>query len=145
MRHVVRLEPGAELTLLETGAGAARLNNVIEVEVGDGAAFHHVRAQGRDHERRAVTAIFARLGRECGFKSFTLTVNGRLTRNECVVEFTGDDAVAHVAGACVGDGDFHHDDTVFVTHDARRTARAGRCSRRCCAAARSGSSRARSW
>jgi Fe-S cluster assembly protein SufD len=26
--------------------------------------------------------------------------------------------VAHVAGACLGDGDFHHDDTVFVTHDA---------------------------
>jgi len=26
--------------------------------------------------------------------------------------------VAHIAGACVGDGDFHHDDTVFVTHDA---------------------------
>ena len=46
-------------------------------------------------------------------------MNGRLTRNEQVVEFTGDDAVAHVAGACVGDGrDFHHDDTVFVTHDA---------------------------
>jgi Fe-S cluster assembly protein SufD len=30
----------------------------------------------------------------------------------------GDDAIAHVAGACVGDGaDFHHDDTVFITHD----------------------------
>jgi Fe-S cluster assembly protein SufD len=23
-----------------------------------------------------------------------------------------------VAGACLGDGDFHHDDTVFITHDA---------------------------
>ena len=29
----------------------------------------------------------------------------------------GDDAMAHISGACVGD-DFHHDDTVFVTHDA---------------------------
>jgi Fe-S cluster assembly protein SufD len=62
--------------------------------------------------------MFARLGRESVFKSFTLTVNGVLTRNECVIELTGDDAIAHVAGACVGDGDFHHDDTVFVTHDA---------------------------
>jgi Fe-S cluster assembly protein SufD len=77
-----------------------------------------VRAQGRDRERRAATAMFARLGRGARLKSFTLTANGRLTRNECVVEFAGDDAVAHVAGACVGDGDFHHDDTVFVTHDA---------------------------
>jgi Fe-S cluster assembly protein SufD len=62
--------------------------------------------------------MFARLGRDSLFKSFTLTANGRLTRNECVIELTGDDAMAHVAGACVGDGDFHHDDTVFVTHDA---------------------------
>ena len=91
---------------------------MVEVEVGDGAALHHVRTQGRDHERRAATALFARLGRESRLKSFTLTVNGRLTRNESMVEFAGDDAVAHVAGACVGDGDFHHDDTVFVTHDA---------------------------
>ena len=26
--------------------------------------------------------------------------------------------MAHVAGACVGDGAFHHDDTIFITHDA---------------------------
>ena len=118
LHHVVRIEAGADLTLLENGPAAARFNKVLEVEIGDGAAFHHVRAQGRDHQRRAATHIFARLGKESVFKSFTLTVNGVLTRNECVVELTGNDAVAHVAGACLGDGDFHHDDTVFVTHDA---------------------------
>ena len=120
LHHLVKLDAGAELTLLETGPAAARFNKSMEVDVADGATFHHVRAQGRDHERRAVTHIFARLGAESIFKSFTLTVNGRLTRNECVIDITGDDAVAHVAGACVGDGDFHHDDTVFVTHDALR-------------------------
>ncbi|MDQ2088653.1 Fe-S cluster assembly protein SufD [Marimonas arenosa] len=118
LHHVIKLEPGADLTLLENGPAAARFNKVLEVDVADGAGFHHVRAQGRDHERRAATHIFARLGKESTFKSFTLTVNGVLTRNECVVEFTGDEAVAHVAGACLGDGAFHHDDTVFVTHDA---------------------------
>jgi Fe-S cluster assembly protein SufD len=118
LRHVLRLEAGADLTLLEGGAGAARFNQVLEAEIAEGAALHHVRTQGRDHGRRAATALFARLGRASTFKSFTLTLNGRLTRNEAVVEFTGDDAVAHIAGACVGDGDFHHDDTVFVTHDA---------------------------
>ena len=119
LHHVIRVEEGAEMTLLETGPAAARFNKVMEVDVADNATFHHVRAQGRDHERRAVTGTFARLGTESTFKSFTMTVNGVLTRNECVIELTGDDAVAHVAGACVGDGDdFHHDDTVFVTHDA---------------------------
>ncbi|NIZ11276.1 Fe-S cluster assembly protein SufD, partial [Pseudooceanicola sp. HF7] len=118
LHHVVKVEEGAELTLLENGPAAARFNKVLEVEVADNASFHHVRAQGRDHERRAVTHIFARLGTESTFKSFTLTANGVMTRNEVVLELTGDDAVAHVAGATLGDGDFHHDDTVFITHDA---------------------------
>lgn len=120
LHHVVRLEEGAELTLLENGPGAARLNTVLEVDVAQGARFHHIRAQGRDHARRAVTHIFARLAGNALFKSFTLTANGVLTRNEAVLEFTGDDAVAHVAGAAMGDGKFHHDDTVFITHGAER-------------------------
>ncbi|MBS9716126.1 Fe-S cluster assembly protein SufD [Pseudohalocynthiibacter aestuariivivens] len=118
LHHVIKVEPGAELTVLENGPAAARFNKVMEVEVCDGAAFHHVRAQGRDHERRAVTHLFGRLGAESTFKSFTLTANGVLTRNEVVLEMIGDDSVAHVAGAALGDGDFHHDDTIFITHDA---------------------------
>jgi len=118
LHHVVKVEEGASLTLLESGPGAARFSTVLEVAVADRAAFHHIRAQGRDHERRTVTHAFARLGTESVFKSFTMTANGVLTRNECVIELTGDDASAHIAGAAMGDGDFHHDDTVFITHDA---------------------------
>ncbi len=118
LHHVIKVEAGAELTLLENGPAAARMNKVMEVDVADGASFNHIRTQGRAHGRRTITHIFTRLGEESSFKSFTLTVNGALTRNEAVIEFTGDNAIAHVAGAAVGDGDFHHDDTVFVTHDA---------------------------
>ncbi|SPH17938.1 FeS cluster assembly protein SufD [Defluviimonas aquaemixtae] len=121
LHHCVKVEAGAELTLLESGPAAARLNNVLEVDIADGGRFHHVRTQGRDHERRAVTHTFARVGDAALFKSFTATVNGQLTRNECVIEIAGDNAVAHVAGVALGDGSygkFHHDDTVFVTHDA---------------------------
>ncbi|WP_171168079.1 SufD family Fe-S cluster assembly protein [Ruegeria sp. HKCCA0370] len=118
LHHVIRVESGAEATILETGPAASRFNKCMEIDIADKGTLHHVRAQGRDHERRAATHMFTRLGTESVYKSFTLTVNGVLTRNEQVVELTGDDAVAHVAGACVGDGDFHHDDTVFITHDA---------------------------
>jgi len=118
LHHVVRVDTGAEATILENGPAAARFNNVMEIDVADGGTLHHVRAQGRDHERRAATHVFTRLGAESVYKSFTLTVNGVLTRNEQVIEINGDDAIAHVAGACVGEGEFHHDDTVFITHDA---------------------------
>jgi len=118
LHHCIKVEAGAELTLLESGPGAARLTKVMEVEVGEGAAFHHVRVQGRDHARRAATHVFAHVGAAALFKSFTLTANGRLTRNEAVVDLAGAGARAHLAGAAVGDGEFHHDDTVFVTHAA---------------------------
>ncbi|PTQ71842.1 Fe-S cluster assembly protein SufD [Celeribacter persicus] len=120
LHHVIRVDEGADLTVLENGPAAARFNKVMEIEVADKAAFHHVRAQGRDHERRAVTHIFATVGQEALFKSFTMTANGVLTRNEVFIDIIGDDSVAHVAGAAMGDGDFHHDDTVFITHDAER-------------------------
>ena len=120
LHHCVKVESGAEITILENGPAAARFSKVLEVEVSEGARFHHIRAQGRDHERRAVTHVFARLGAGALFKSFTLMANGVLTRNEAVIELAGDEAVAHVAGAAVGDGNFHHDDTVFVTHAAER-------------------------
>lgn len=118
LHHVILVDEGAEVTVLENGPAAARFNKVMEVSVGKGGSFHHVRAQGRDHERQAITHTFARLSEDSSFKSFTLTANGIMTRNEAVLEILGDNASAHVAGAALGDGDFHHDDTVFVTHDA---------------------------
>jgi Fe-S cluster assembly protein SufD len=118
LRHLIRLEPGAELTLLESGPGAARLNAVAEVDVAAGAAFHHLRVQGPDEERRSVVHLFARVAEGAVFKSFTLTANGALTRNETVVDLAGPRAVVHIAGAGLGDAGYHHDDTVFLTHSA---------------------------
>ena len=119
VHHVIKLEEGTEATILESGAGAARFNSVLEVDVADKAAFHHVRTQGRDHDRKTATHMFARIGEESEYKSFTMTMNGVLTRNETVIEILGDNSQATVAGTAAGDGSsFHHDDTVFVTHDS---------------------------
>ena len=120
LHHVIKLDKGASATILESGPAGARCNIVMETEIEDGASLNHVRAQGRNHERRAATHLFARLNQESQFKSFTLTMNGALTRNEAFIEICGDDSVAHIAGASVGDGEFHHDDTVFIKHDALR-------------------------
>ena len=118
LHFVIKVETGASLSVLENGPAAARFNKCMEVDVADGGKFHHVRTQGRDHDRVAVTHLFARLGEESVLKSFTLTANGKLTRNEAFIEMSGDNATAHISGAAMGDGDFHHDDTVFVTHNA---------------------------
>ncbi|TRW95436.1 SufD family Fe-S cluster assembly protein [Paracoccus sp. M683] len=121
--HVIRLEEGAELTLLETGMVGARSNGMIEADLAAGAKLHHIAAKRAGHQKLGFSAIFARVATEAQFKSFTLSVNGTLMRHEGVIEFVGDDAVAHIAAAVLGDGakgPFHHDDTVFVTHGAER-------------------------
>ncbi|WP_413875270.1 SufB/SufD family protein [Albidovulum sp.] len=121
LHHVIRLEKGAELTVLETGTPAARSNLVMEVDLAEGARFHHLRPQGRALDRATITHLFARVADRALFKSFTLTANGRMTRNEAVIRILGDGAVAHIAGAAIGDGadgPFHHDDTIFITHAA---------------------------
>ncbi|MCB1340117.1 MAG: SufD family Fe-S cluster assembly protein [Pseudooceanicola sp.] len=118
LHHVLKLEAGAELTLLENGPVAARASMCLEAEIGDRATLHHIRTMGRDHERKGVTHIFARLGEAATLKSFSLSMNGRLMRNEAMVWLAGKGGTAHVAGAAMGDGTFHHDDTVFITHQA---------------------------
>ncbi|MBL4811387.1 MAG: SufD family Fe-S cluster assembly protein [Rhodobacteraceae bacterium] len=119
VHHLFKIENGAMLTVLETGSGAARMSAVSEVDIAENGAFHHVRTQGNNAQHRAVTHCFANLSENSLFKSFTLSAGGALTRNECIIMIAGDNAVAHVAGAALGDGDdFHHDNTVFITHDA---------------------------
>ena len=119
LHHLIKVDKGCSLTLLESGSFATKLNTVMEVFLEQNASLEHVRAQGRDYNRWAATHIFSDIQEKAKFKSFTLTANGTLTRNECVLTLTGNDCTAHVAGASVGDGNkFHHDDTIFITHDA---------------------------
>jgi Fe-S cluster assembly protein SufD len=119
LHHVIKVDKGCSVTLLESGPFATKVNTVMEVFLDESAIFQHVRTQGRDHDRWAATHIFADIQEKAKFKSFTLTANGVLTRNECILTLSGNECLAYVAGASVGDGkQFHHDDTVFITHDA---------------------------
>jgi len=114
LHHLIRVEAGASLTVIETGWAS---NTVLEVDVATGGAFHHVRSQTGARAPTA-THVFARVGEGAQFKSFTLTADGDLTRNEVVMDLAGSEASGHIAGAVLGQGQSHSDNTVFVTHTA---------------------------
>ena len=119
--HVLRMEPESEVTLIETGMAGARENGLIEADLAPGAKLHHLAAKRASHEKVGHMAIFARVAERALFKSFALSVNGTQMRREGVIEIAGREAVAHIAGAVLGDGatgPFHHDDTIFITHAA---------------------------
>lgn len=111
-RHAIRIETGGALTLIETGLAA---NAVIEVDLAPGARFDHIRLQSGG---RGAAHVFARVGAGAVFKSFTLTTDAVLIRNETVIDLAGEGARGHVAGATLGRGGSHADQTVFVTHSA---------------------------
>ncbi len=113
VRHLIRVEEGAELTVLESGVAA---NTVIEADIADGGKLRHIRLQNEDRVAIA-THLFAKIGSEAEFKTFTLSADGGLTRNEVVIEMTGDNGRGHIAGAVLAQGESHIDNTVFVTHD----------------------------
>lgn len=116
LRHVLKLDPDSELTLLETGFLGIGANTVIEVEIGDGARFNHVRIQNGMRRFRSITHMFARLGAGSSMKSFTATADTDWLRNECVVDLAGEGGSAHVSGTAIGNANFHQDDTLFVKH-----------------------------
>jgi len=114
MHHLIRVESGGSLTLLESGTATSK---VVEIDVADGGSLQHVRLQEGTRSPSA-SHIFVRLGAGATFKTFTLTADGEVTRNEVVMEFAGAGAVGHIAGAVLAKGDAHVDNTVFVTHGA---------------------------
>ena len=118
LHHCVKVEQEASVTLIESGAAAARFNKVMEVDLSVGSSFDHVNVQGTDIEGVVSSQLFAKLSSECSLKSFALTINGTLTRHESIIDLVGDNSSAYLAGAAIGGGLFHHDDTVFITHDA---------------------------
>jgi Fe-S cluster assembly protein SufD len=112
VRHLVKVEKGASVTVLESGAST---NAVMEVDVAEGGAFRHVRLQS-DAPQAGATHLFARIAARGLFKTFTLSADGALTRNEVVFDLVGDHAVGHAAGGVLATGESLIDNTVFVTH-----------------------------
>ncbi|MEM6276002.1 MAG: Fe-S cluster assembly protein SufD, partial [Pseudomonadota bacterium] len=46
LHHLVKVDAGASVTLLEEGLAGARSNTMLEVDVAKGGSFHHLRIQG---------------------------------------------------------------------------------------------------
>ena len=118
IHHVIYVAPNASLTLIESGQGSPCINKTIEVKIDEGGEFHHIQIQDHVNVSASVSYIFAEIEKDASFKSLTVTSEGQLTRNECIVYLCGDEGKAHIAGAAVGGRGFHHDDTVYVVHDA---------------------------
>ncbi|HYZ31446.1 MAG TPA: Fe-S cluster assembly protein SufD [Crenalkalicoccus sp.] len=120
-RHLIRLEEGASLTLIETAVGgAARYlhNPVFEIALAPGARLVHARLQQEGAEGFQLSTVQAEVAAGATYDNFTLNAGARLVRNEIHVVLTGPQAACHMNGAQLLAGRQHADTTTFLEHAA---------------------------
>jgi Fe-S cluster assembly protein SufD len=121
-RHLIRLEAGASLTLIETATGpegARYLHNpVFEIEVAEGATLVHARLQQEAPRAFQLATVYASVAAGGTYDNFTLNAGGRLVRNEIHTTLTGPKAACHMNGAQLLGAGQHADTTTFLDHAA---------------------------
>jgi Fe-S cluster assembly protein SufD len=117
-RHMVRLGPGARLTLIETssGNGCYMQNPVSEIHVADGAVLTHVRIQTESTSAFHLATLYAAVAAGGTYDSFTLNIGGRITRTEIHATLDGPGAIAHLNAAQLLTGSQHADFTSVARH-----------------------------
>lgn len=122
-RHLIHLEKGASLTLVETMAGPEHRgvtlhNPVYEIEVAEGATLVHARLNEEGRQSFHLSTVHARVAAGGTYDNFTLVAGARLTRNEIHVALEGQGAAAHMNGAQLLAGGQHSDTSTFLDHAA---------------------------
>ncbi len=120
VRNLVRLGTGSRAVLLETyaGAGAHWTNSVTALHLREGAALHHARLQDESAEALHFAVNRAHVGRQARYRSFVLTLGGRLSRQDMLVRLDGEGAELGLDGAYLLRGEQEATNATFVDHAA---------------------------
>lgn len=121
-RHLIRLERGASLTIIETAAGPAGTrylhNPVFEIEVAEGATLTHARLQQEGARAFQLSTVYAAVAAGGTYDNFTLNAGARLVRNEIHTSLNGPKAACHMNGAQLLASGQHADTTTVLDHAA---------------------------
>ncbi|WP_299443733.1 Fe-S cluster assembly protein SufD [uncultured Rhodospira sp.] len=121
-RHLVVMGEGADATLVESrvtapGAAESLSNAVTEIRLEARARLRHLRLVNVASEAVDLDLTETTLDADAAYDAFTLTLGGRLVRNEGRVRLRGTGAEARLHGA-YGAAEGHHIDTTLVVDHA---------------------------
>ena len=120
LRHVAILGEGASASLFETytGPGAGWTNAATDVVLAPGAALRHAVWQDEAVEAFHTGVARARVEAGASYSSFVLQTGARLARREIDAVLAGMGASCRLAGASLGRGKQHLDNTTVIEHRA---------------------------
>jgi Fe-S cluster assembly protein SufD len=119
-RVVVIVEPGAQLTLIESFSGPDgidyQVNSALELTIGDGARVDHVTV-GRDGGAALrVSTLGVTVGAKADYQNFAFTIGGAVVRNQTFVRFAGEGTEGSLGGVSLLKGRQHVDNTLVINH-----------------------------
>jgi Fe-S cluster assembly protein SufD len=122
-RTIVVVEPGAQVTLIETFDGPAGLdyqvNAALALAVGDGAKVERIKI-GRDGTAALhISTVMTTIGAKANYRELTFTTGGAVTRNQLFLRCAGDASNVWIGGANLIKDRQHVDSTLVIDHAAR--------------------------
>jgi Fe-S cluster assembly protein SufD len=127
-RLTVVVEEGAKATLLESfvtlGLGEVLVNSVTDVRVAAGATLSHVIAEKNGPAATHVSTTRVLQEQGSHYNAFTLSLGGRLTRNNHIVVQSEAECTTELNGLFSVAGNTHIDNHTVIDHqDTRGTSR----------------------
>ena len=121
-RSVVVVEPGAQVTLIESFSGPEgidyQVNSALEIAIGDGARLDHIQIGSDGSAALRVSTLGVTVGAKATYKDFAFTLSGAVVRNQTFVRFNGEGSEGAIDGASLLKGRQHVDNTLVISHAA---------------------------
>jgi len=119
-RNLIVLEENAQARMVINHAGSSvgeYMNNIVtEISLAQNARLNLATLQEDALEATHLSNTFASVARDAVFDSFTLSMGGRMTRNDSLVTLDGEGAECRLDGAYLMRGRQHCDNTTRVEH-----------------------------
>lgn len=124
-RNLIVLGKNSRASVIErwvaVDGGVSFANSMTEIAIGAGGHLTHLRRQDDNALGIVVASLAADVAAGGRYDLFTMTIGGRLWRNDVAVRLAGDGAECGVSGAYLLRGREHCDNTTVIRHDAPRT------------------------
>lgn len=124
-RNLIVMDEGAEARVVVSHVGSAigeyLSNGVTEITVAQSAVLRLTTLQEDSMAAAHLSTTFVSLERDGVFESFTLSMGGRMTRNDSHVTLDGSGAECRLDGAYLMRGRQHCDNTTLVEHRVPNT------------------------
>ncbi len=118
-RHRLKLEPGAEATLLLDTSKAGSFQTVFaDIELAQGAHLQLLRLNDPALGAHVVTRVSAKVERDAQLRSVIVDLGGKLCRHDLEVSLDAPGAEAHLAGLYLPAGDSFVDNHTRIDHRA---------------------------